>query len=47
MRKLPDSPFSGMFTSPYGLWVSPCRMRSGALWWRPLAAATRRSLGLL
>lgn len=46
MPKAPASPMSGMFTSPCGVWVAPCRMRSGALWWRPLAAATRRAMGV-
>lgn len=47
MRKPLPSPLAGMFTAPCGAWVAPYRMRSGAVWFAPLAAATRGSvLGL-
>lgn len=41
-----QTPISGLFSHPCGAWVAPYRMKSGLLWWRPLAAATRRAMGL-
>ena len=35
---------AGMFKSPCGAWVAPYRMRSGAVWFRPLPAATRNGV---
>lgn len=36
----------GLFAHPCGVWVAPYRMRSGAVWFAPLAAATRAAIGL-
>ena len=35
---------AGMFRHPCGAWIRPERFRSGAVWWRPLAAMTRRGV---
>lgn len=35
---------AGMFQSPCGVWVAPYRMRSGAVWFRALAVATRQGV---
>lgn len=40
----PQPKLSGMFTSPCGAWVAPYRMRSGFVWFAPVAAATRITL---
>lgn len=47
MQARPHPRLAGMFSSPCGAWVAPHRMRSGFVWFAPLAAATRmRVLGL-
>ena len=35
------SPLSGLFRHPCGVWVAPYRMRSGAVWFRPIPASAR------
>lgn len=44
MRASPSTPLIGLFTHPCGVWVAPYRMRSGALWFRPIASVARRNL---
>lgn len=42
-----STPMAGMFRHPVGAWVHPERFKSGAVWYRPLRAMTRRGvLGL-
>ena len=36
---------AGLFASPCGVWVRRSTL-AGLCWWRPLAGATRRSMGL-
>lgn len=41
MRNPQPSPLAGMFAHPCGAWVRPLHFRSGAVWFRSLAAVTR------
>lgn len=39
----PQPKLAGMFTAPCGAWVHPYRMRSGFVWFAPVAATARIS----